>query len=93
MAEQIMMGLFRISLISAVMTVTILLVRALAGARIKAGFLSTLWLMVLVRLVLPVTVESPISVNPALWVRPASGPTETVKMPDARLGRSKPLDF
>ncbi len=86
MAEYMMTTLLQVSIAAAVMIGVVLLVRAAVGMRIKAGLMSALWLMVLVRLVLPVTIDSPFNVTE--WMESitprvsAETPAETAETAD-----------
>ncbi len=70
--SQMTLNVLQTSLLSAVAIAVVFLVRLAAGRSMKTVMLNVLWLMVLVRLVLPVTIDAPVHVGEQLWQRAES---------------------
>jgi|GEM_PF-6988963 len=86
MTEIICVTLFKISLIAAIMASVIFCLRALVGPYIRVGFLSFLWLMVLARLMIPITIDVPFHFGISLGER--TGQTE-ISMEDRVAGSTE----
>ena len=65
--------IFEITIFSSVMILIVLSVKAIFGNKINAKTISFLWALVLIRLIIPITFESPVHMDSIIPVKTRRG--------------------